>query len=260
MNTITVRFVHRQSHTPVLELEGVEASATVGALRELLMERLASEEACMMRVFVKWHAEVEVGGRKRLIELTDEDAETSLSSMGISHLSEVHLDGPLTGDCTEGVGQALAVLGAHIQRMDNGQRRIATLLEKLVNFAEAQQSCNRLKHLPSEAYLARQALAADEGLAYGQLMVMERAEEGYQRLLTEASAGLFKKPSIEAHDLPIPFTIDRTKPHKTFTISDYSTTAAKVSNGDATLRASQSLTAAKHKFAVKIIVIQSQNR
>lgn len=93
MGYITVRFKNYHSRYQVAEFPKVDPTITVGHLRGMIERELETSENCMMRMFVRWHVQVTLGGsNKRTIEITEADEANTIASMGIEDYTEVLLE------------------------------------------------------------------------------------------------------------------------------------------------------------------------
>lgn len=242
MPTITIRFFHYPSHTPITELSGVDPNATLTTLRTMLEQHLAAAEARMMRVFDRWHCEMTAGGRRRVVELTAQDENATLALLGIVDYSEVLLEGPLTGD-VDGVGQAVALVGAQVReqnaRLEGILRPLTGCIElvtrelALMRQLQAQNADRQLRN-------ERRALFAAAEAAH--IAVAQEQERARDELLSTALSKL-------QHLLR--FVIDRSTPLADVRLEGPHT-AVKAADGHVILRSSKPLSPANHRWAVMI--------
>lgn len=142
-----VRVFHFDSRAPILEVD-VKIGSTIRELRATIEARIASEEMCLMRVFTKWYLNVSLGGegggggsgkKYKPMEITEEDEEDTIESIGVMDYSMILLDGPVTYN-HEGVGQALAMVNAQFHQKQSEHKRqsdqIALVLDKMISMQQ----------------------------------------------------------------------------------------------------------------------------
>lgn len=107
---INIRLANFETRSPILLEVQVEGSATLGALRNLIQERMMDEDHVLMRVFRKLYIEIQVGQQKRFFEIDESDASVSVSSSGITDECVLYLEGPMIQEGNEDIGKALAMM------------------------------------------------------------------------------------------------------------------------------------------------------
>eukprot|EP00744_Colponema_vietnamica_P012002 GILI01016858.1.p1 GENE.GILI01016858.1~~GILI01016858.1.p1 ORF type:complete len:367 (-),score=44.40 GILI01016858.1:129-1229(-) len=255
---ITVRFVHFESHTPILELEAVDASCTLSKLKALLVNRFISEEFCMMRMFVKWHAKMQVGEKSRYLELADADDAQSLQSLGIGDYTEVLLEGPMTGDNVEGVGRIAALLSTQVQQQREDISHLKNAVTQLTEgqtFLLKQVAELRIKQLSSEMHQSQRETMSQEHAAFQQLFLL-MAEEGYLNIYLEA---LKAHQALSRDEQKWCLVKPSVKPNS-YSISADLTTACKTINGPSTVRFSRPINHNSTSWNVRIDEDMDANR
>lgn len=235
MSEIILRFSHHPTYTPIFELK-VELTATVGKVRELVQAQMVSEPVCLMRVFWRWHAVMEIGSRRWLAEIKAEDEDKTVASLGLVDYSEVQLEGPLTGDLN-GVGQAVALMDQRMREQSHSQTNAILHLTYCLN----------------EMTVGQRQIVSALRLTHAQLLLQE-AETDYRKLYGEAEQAhhdLLAKARKE-RQLLCYFSIDITTPHPGVAIEDKGTTAAMTAGSNVTLRAAQPLTLSNSRWAFRI--------
>lgn len=234
----------------------VDAAITFGALRIVVEEHIAAEESCLLRVITRWYVDLVIGGRKRMMEITEEDVSASLRSLGLEDRSEMLVQGPIS-DTTEGVGQALAVMNVQWRKQNT---EIVSILKQMAagitEMVSGQREAKERAMLDNTAYSAYLTLEKDEKSSYCHLksqMLVEGASHGMYAQLMRCTESLVAESRNSLERLCYA-TFDCRTPAPDIVFEDWYTAARKGSHKTwVTLRALVPLTPTRHRWSVKII-------